>query len=126
MAGLEEYNYTTHSLRHTVAAQLYMNNVDLLVIKEILGHSSITTTEIYTTELDCQVDLILRSLAFYKYTYEFIYPRRKENRSLEENLRISLVRDTYEQIFTQYTDSKYNYKKLVNEEFLNENYKEIV
>ena len=22
--------------------------------------------------LDCQVDLILRSLAFYKYTYEFI------------------------------------------------------
>lgn len=76
--------------------------------------------------LDCQVDLILRSLAFYKYTYEFIYPRRKENRSLEENLRISLVRDTYEQIFTQYTDSKYNYKKLVNEEFLNENYKEIV
>lgn len=48
LAGLEEYNYTTHSLRHTVAAQLYMNNVDLLVIKEILGHSSITTTEIYT------------------------------------------------------------------------------
>lgn len=80
----------------------------------------------FDTELDCQVDLILRSLAFYKYTYEFIYPRRKENRSLEENLRISLVRDTYEQIFTQYTDSKYNYKKLVNEEFLNENYKEIV
>lgn len=33
--------------------------------------------------LDCQVDLILRSLAFYKYTYEFIYPRRKENKSSE-------------------------------------------
>lgn len=48
LAGLEEYNYTTHSLRHTVATQLYMNDVDLLVIKEILGHSSITTTEIYT------------------------------------------------------------------------------
>ena len=48
MAGLEEYNYTTHSLRHTVATQLYINDIDLLVIKEILGHSSITTTEIYT------------------------------------------------------------------------------
>lgn len=48
LAGLEEYNYTTHSLRHTVATQLYINDIDLLVIKEILGHSSITTTEIYT------------------------------------------------------------------------------
>jgi hypothetical protein len=76
--------------------------------------------------LDCQVDLILRSLAFYKYTYEFVYPRRKENKSLEENLRISLVKDTYEQIFTQYTDSKYNYEKSANEKSLDENYKEIV
>lgn len=76
--------------------------------------------------ISIQVDLILRSLAFYKYTYEFIYPRRKETKTLEENLRISLVKDTYEQIFTQYTDSKYNYKKLVNEEFFNENYKKIV
>lgn len=76
--------------------------------------------------LDCQVDLILRSLAFYKYTYEFVYPRRKENKSLEENLRISLVKDTYEQIFTQYTDSKNNYEKSANEKSLDENYKEIV
>lgn len=76
--------------------------------------------------LDCQVDLILRSLAFYKYTYEFVYPRRKENKSLEENLRISLVKDTYEQIFTKYTDSKYNYEKSANEKSLDENYKEIV
>ena len=76
--------------------------------------------------LDCQVDLILRSLAFYKYTYEFVYPRRKENKSLEENLRISLVKDTYEQIFTQYTDSKYNYEKSANEKSLDENYKETV
>lgn len=76
--------------------------------------------------LDCQVDLILRSLAFYKYTYEFVYPRRKENKSLEENLRISLVKDTYEQIFTQYTDSKYNYEKSANEKSLDENYKEII
>lgn len=76
--------------------------------------------------LDCQVDLILRSLAFYKYTYEFVYPRRKENKSLEENLRISLVKDTYEQIFTQYIDSKNNYEKSANEKSLDENYKEIV
>lgn len=76
--------------------------------------------------LDCQIDLILRSLAFYKYTYEFIYPRRKETKTLEENLRISLVKDTYEQIFTQYADSKYDYEKMINEESLNKDYKKVV
>ena len=50
--------------------------------------------------LDCQVDLILRSLEFYAYTYQFIYPRRRKNFTKEENLRICLVRDTYEQIIS--------------------------
>lgn len=45
--------------------------------------------------LDCQVDLILRSLEFYAYTYEFIYPRFGDSVSKEENLRVSLVIDTY-------------------------------
>ena len=38
--------------------------------------------------LDCQIDLILRSLEFYAYTYQFIYPRRHKSESKEENLRI--------------------------------------
>lgn len=56
--------------------------------------------------LDCQVDLILRSLEFYCYTYQYIYPRRGKSESLEENLRIHLVRDTYEQILNQFGISK--------------------
>lgn len=56
--------------------------------------------------LDCQVDLILKSLEFYCYTYEFIYPRAHKSKSTEENLRISLVTDTYEQILNQYNRSK--------------------
>ena len=48
--------------------------------------------------LNCQVDLILRSLEFYCYAYTFVYPRSHKNASKEENLRISLVRDTYHQI----------------------------
>ena len=52
--------------------------------------------------LNCQVDLILRSLEFYCYTYNFIYPRSHKNTSKEENLRLSLVRDTYHQILFQY------------------------
>lgn len=56
--------------------------------------------------LDCQVDLILRSLEFYCYTYQYIYPRRGKSESLEENLRICLVRDTYEQILNEFGISK--------------------
>lgn len=48
LAGLEDYNYTAHSLRHTAATQLYMNTEDLLIVKEFLGHSNITSTEIYS------------------------------------------------------------------------------
>jgi len=56
--------------------------------------------------LDCQIDLILRSLEFYAYTYQFIYPRRHKSESKEENLRICLVRDSYEQILNQFGISK--------------------
>lgn len=56
--------------------------------------------------LDCQIDLILRSLEFYSYTYTFIYPRTGKSESKEENLRKNLVRDTYNQILAEYNSSK--------------------
>jgi site-specific recombinase XerD len=37
-----------HTLRHTFASHCVLNGVDLLTIKEFLGHSRVTTTEIYT------------------------------------------------------------------------------
>lgn len=71
--------------------------------------------------LNCQIDLILRSLEFYSYTYNFIYPRRGKSESLEENLRKSLVRDTYHQITSQLQvdESEYKIQKDFNED---ENY----
>jgi integrase len=36
-----------HTLRHTFASICVMNNIDLYTIKEFLGHTQITTTEIY-------------------------------------------------------------------------------
>ncbi|MGN0642850.1 MAG: tyrosine recombinase XerC [Huintestinicola sp.] len=47
--GLGNRGLSTHKLRHTAATLMYQyGNVDPMVLKEILGHASISTTEIYT------------------------------------------------------------------------------
>ena len=48
LAGLSNLGITTHKLRHSAATMMYKNGVDTLVLKEVLGHKSIATTEIYT------------------------------------------------------------------------------
>ncbi len=47
-AGINREGLSTHKLRHTAATLMYQNGVDTLVLKEVLGHKSISTTEIYT------------------------------------------------------------------------------
>lgn len=66
--------------------------------------------------LDCQIDLILRSLELYSYIYQFIYPRKGKNETKEENLRISLVTDTYHQILNEYNNQ--NFQSSTTNEYL--------
>ena len=42
-------SYSPHSFRHTKATHLYNNGTPLLYIKDFLGHSTVSSTEIYAT-----------------------------------------------------------------------------
>lgn len=49
LAGIDSTVYTPHKLRHTAATIMYRDgNVDVRTLQKILGHESLSTTQIYT------------------------------------------------------------------------------
>lgn len=54
-SGLSGYGFSVHKLRHTAATLMYQNGVDVRVLKEVLGHENLNTTQIYTHVSDNQI-----------------------------------------------------------------------
>ena len=53
LAGLGSKGLSVHKLRHTAATLMYQTGkVDIRVLKDVLGHEQLNTTQIYTHVVD--------------------------------------------------------------------------
>ena len=81
-AGLCGRGYSPHKLRHTAATLMYQGGVDMLALKEILGHENVSTTQIYTHINQKQLQQAVEASPLSRHGYT---PPRSEEDSGEEN-----------------------------------------
>ena len=59
-AGIDK-NVSPHTLRHSFATDLYRETSKIRLVQEVLGHSDLSTTMIYTHIFDEEVESALKS-----------------------------------------------------------------
>lgn len=64
MSGIPKNKISPHVIRHSFASHMLEHGADLKIIQDLLGHSDITTTEIYTHVLEGR----LKDVVFKKHT----------------------------------------------------------
>jgi len=63
-AGLEDRGVTPHSLRHTFAVHFLEGGAAVTDLQAVLGHASLTTTQIYAASLDARTRESVAALEF--------------------------------------------------------------
>lgn len=59
--GLDNMGLSVHKLRHTAATLMYQNGVDVRVLKDVLGHENLNTTQIYTHVSNSQMENAMKN-----------------------------------------------------------------
>ncbi|MGG0655861.1 tyrosine recombinase XerC [Rummeliibacillus pycnus] len=63
-SGLEKKKLSPHKLRHTSATMMYKSGADIRSLQQILGHSNVSTTQIYTHVENKEIQKVIENNPF--------------------------------------------------------------
>jgi len=102
--GHIRHTITFHCLRHSYATFLYERGIDLITLRDLLGHASVRSTQIYAHVSTERKQMELDKA--FNHNNHYLIPNHKENNMINNPLEILTTRlvkgeidlDTYENI----------------------------